>query len=88
MPARRIVVAGRTWQVVPSGAITQYDRDEFALVFTTGEGAARETRVTRYSPTGSRSREQSFAELTTADLERLFAASQPGTMSPEAGYRP
>jgi hypothetical protein len=46
----------------------------------------REVRLTRYSPAGSRSREQSLAELRDADLLRLFAESQPSNTSPEAGY--
>jgi len=64
MPTRSITLAGRRWQVMPSGRITQYDRDEFALLFISGSGDDREVRVTRYSPHGTRSREQSLAELT------------------------
>jgi hypothetical protein len=45
-------------------------------------------RVTRYSPLGARSREASFAELSDADLGRLFEESQPSATSPEAGYAP
>ena len=51
-----------------------------------GTGADREVRVTRYSPVGSRSREQSLVELTDADLQRLFGYSQPSDTSPEADY--
>lgn len=87
MVTRRITAEGRQWLVYPSQHVTQYDRDEFALVFVAGEGAAREVRVTRYSPLGARWRDQSFAELSEADLVRLLAASQPGATSPEAGYR-
>lgn len=87
MPTRTITVQGREWKVFPSQHVTQYERDEFALLFVAGEGAGREVRVTRYSPLGARWREQSFAELTDADLERLLACSQPGVTSPEAGYR-
>ena len=43
---------GKSWLVFPSGRVTQYDRDEFALVFVHGTGADREVRVTRYSPVG------------------------------------
>jgi hypothetical protein len=53
----------------------------------TGSGDARDVRVTRYSPMGVRSREQSLAELDDAQLLELFRASQPGARSPEAGYR-
>ena len=88
MPARTITVDGASWDVYPSGRITQYDRDEFALVFVRGTGPEREVRVTRYSPQGARSREQSLAELTDVELRRLFDYSQPSFTSPEAGYAP
>ncbi len=86
MPTRTITLSGRAWRVMPSGRITQYDRDEFALLFVSGSGDDREVRVTRYSPVGTRSREQSLLELSDADLARLFAQSAPSEMSPEAGY--
>ena len=86
MPTRSITLAGRRWQVMPSGRITQYDRDEFALLFISGSGDDREVRVTRYSPHGTRSREQSLLEMNDAELGRLFEQSQPGDTSPEAGY--
>ena len=86
MPIRTITADGRTWRVIPSGRVTQYDRDEFAIVFISGEAKNRLVRVTRYSPQGSRSREQSLAELSDADLERLLAQSQPSETSPEADY--
>jgi hypothetical protein len=86
MPTRTITLAGRRWQVMPSGRVTQYHRDEFALLFVSGTGADREIRVTRYSPHGARWREQSLAEMSDTDLARLFEASQPSDTSPEAGY--
>ena len=86
MPIRTITVGGRVWRVMPSGRVTQNDRDEFALIFISGDGDDRVVRVTRYSPQGSRSREQSFAELSDADLIRLHTQSQPSTTSPEADY--
>jgi YD repeat-containing protein len=86
MPTRSLTVDGRTWRVVPAGRITQYDYDEFGLLFIHGTGDAREVRVTRYSPQGTRSREQSFAELTGDQLRQLFDYSQPGATSPEARY--
>ena len=86
MPTRRITIEGRSWQVYPSGYVTQYDADEFGLIFGHGTADGREVRLTRYSPAGSRSREQSLAELTDAELVRLFAQSQSSTNSPEAGY--
>lgn len=87
MPTRSITLEGRTWKVFPSGRVTQYDRDEFALLFIAGSGTDREVRVTRYSPVGTRSREQALFEMSEADLTRLLRHSQPGEMSPEAGYR-
>lgn len=88
MPTRSITQRGRSWNVMPSGRVTQYDRDEFALLFTSGDGEDREVRVTRYSPHGTRSREQALAEMSDVDLARLFEQSQPNEMSPEAGYAP
>ncbi|HET7186866.1 MAG TPA: hypothetical protein VFI52_01865 [Gemmatimonadaceae bacterium] len=88
MPNRSITAGGRTWSVLPSGRVTQYDRDEFALLFTSGTGGDREVRVTRYSPNGTRSREQALSELSDAELARLFEQSQSSEMSPEAGYIP
>ena len=52
-----------------------------------GDGKDREVRVTRYSPQGTRSREQAFAELSDEQLKELFEQSQPSFTSPEAGYR-
>jgi hypothetical protein len=87
MPARRLVVDGREWQVYPSGFLTPYVGDEFGLIFVAGRGEAREVRVTRYSPVAVRAREQSLAGMDEAELLALFHASQPGDRSPEAGYR-
>ncbi|MEJ7810488.1 MAG: hypothetical protein WKG32_08790 [Gemmatimonadaceae bacterium] len=87
MPIRSITVDGRRWDVSHSGRVTQYDRDEFSLLFVAGEGNEREVRVTRYSPQGARWREQSLAELSEDDLRRLFDYSQPSFTSPEADYR-
>jgi hypothetical protein len=87
MPTRVIRIDDTEWEVAPAGRVTQYDRDEFALIFVSGSGADRQVRVTRYSPHGARWREQSLAELTEADLRRLFQSSQPSFTSPEAGYR-
>jgi hypothetical protein len=86
MPTRTLTVDGQDWRVFPSGRVTQYDHDEFALLFIRGTGTGREVRVTRYSPQGARSREQSLVALTDADLRRLFAESQPSFTSPEADY--
>ena len=86
MPTRTLNIGGRSWRVFPSGRVTQYDRDEFALLFVSEAGGKREVRVTRYSPVGVRSRERSLAELSDAELGRLFESSQPGETSPEADY--
>ncbi len=86
MPARSLTVGGRAWKVYPSGRVTQYEHDEFALLFVSDVAGKREVRVTRYSPVGVRSRERSLADLTEAELTRLFEQSQPGDTSPEAGY--
>ena len=86
MPSRAITIDGRSWLVFPSGRVTQYDRDEFGLIFIAGTGGDREVRVTRYSPVGARSRERSLVELSDAELDRLFAFSQPSDTSPEADY--
>ena len=88
MPTRTVTIGGRDWRVFPSGRVTQYDRDEFALLFVADAsgGGTREVRVTRYSPLGTRSRERSLAEMSDAELTRLFQSSQPGETSPEADY--
>lgn len=88
MPTRTISADGRTWQVFPSGRVTQLAFDEFGLIFVSGTGADRVMRVTRYSPQRTRSREQALMELSEADLLRLFAHSQPSDTSPEVGYQP
>lgn len=87
MPSRTLMVDGQTWQVFPSGLITQYNTDEFGLMFVRGSEGETETRVTRYSPRGAVSREASLAEFTDSDLRTLFTQSQPSITSPEAGYR-
>ena len=86
MPTRTLSANGKEWRVFPSGYITQYEHDEFGIMFIAGTGDTREVRVTRYSPQGARSREQSLAEMSDADLQRLFGLSQPSFTSPEAGY--
>jgi hypothetical protein len=87
MPTRAITVNGKRWDVFPSGFITPNEHDEFGLIFVSGEGAQRQVRVTRYSPQGTRSREQSLAELSAEQLRTYFEYSQPSATSPEAGYR-
>lgn len=86
MPTRSLDVDGQKWQVFPSGYITQYTQDEYGLLFSRDVGTTREVRVSRYSPLGTRSREQAFAELSEGQLRQLFDQSQPSFTSPEAGY--
>ena len=86
MPTRTLNADGKEWRVFPSGYITQNEHDEFGLMFIAGTDETREVRVTRYSPQGARSREQSLAELSDTDLTRMLAESQPSFTSPEAGY--
>jgi hypothetical protein len=86
MPSRVLTIGGKNWLVFPSGRVTQYDRDEFGLIFINGTGSGREVRVSRYSPVGTRSRERSLVEMSDVDLARLFECSQPSDTSPEADY--
>jgi len=87
MPRRIIEVDGAQWQVAVSGRSTQYNKDEFGLVFTRGTGPDREQRVVRYSPLGAKSGELSLARLSDRELADLLAVSQPAWTSPELGYR-
>ncbi|MFN8579810.1 MAG: hypothetical protein U0163_02355 [Gemmatimonadaceae bacterium] len=86
MPTRSITIEGTPWRVMPSGFVTQYEHDEFGVLFVSGSGDHRQVRVTRYAPTATRTRAASLSELTDADLVRLFGYSQPSDTSPEAGY--
>ena len=87
MPRRIIEVDGEQWQAAVSGRITQYNKDEFGLVFTRGTGPDREQRVVRYSPLGAKSRELSLARMSDRDLAGLLGVSQPSWTAPELGYR-
>ena len=87
MPRRVIEVDGEQWRVAVSGRTTQYNKDEFGLVFTRGTGSDREQRVVRYSPLGAKSRELSLARMSDRDLAGLLAVSQPSWTAPELGYR-
>jgi hypothetical protein len=87
MPRRIIEVDGVEWEVSVSGRITQYLKDEFGLVFSRGAGAARERRVSRYSPLGAKSRELSLSQLSDGELKELLTFSQPARTAPETGYR-
>jgi hypothetical protein len=86
MARRTIEVDGDRWDVSPSGRVSVYGRDQFALIFERGTGPQRRRRVTRYSPVGSRSPERAFTELSDRDLIELFRQSQPAWTAPEAAY--
>lgn len=86
MPRRFLDVDGEQWEVSPTGRLTQYTKDEFGLVFARGTGPNRERRVVRYSPLGSKSREQSLDQLSEQELRDLLAHSQPSWTAPEMGY--
>jgi hypothetical protein len=86
MAGRTITVDGQTWEVGASGRVTQYSRDEFSVTFRR-LGGSPEVRVARYAPLGSRSSEDSLAELAEYQLRELFQRSQPSWTAPEAGYR-
>ena len=87
MPFRTLTVDGRTWRVQPTGFVTAYNLDEVGLMFVAGHGDEREVRVTRFSPTGARARDQAIAELTDDKLRQLLRESQPSATAPETGYR-
>ena len=86
MPRRMIEVDGRRWTVSLSGRRTQYNKDEFGLVFT-GDGGQAEQRIARYTPLAVKSAELSLAGLSEQDLVTLLRRSQPSWTSPELGYR-
>ena len=87
MPFRTLTVDGRAWRVQPTGFTTANNLDEIGVMFVAGTGDAREVRVTRFSPTGSRARERAIAELSDEQLAQLLRESQPSATAPETGYR-
>ena len=86
MARRSIEVSGERWEVYPSGRVTQYSRDEFALVFEKGTGPDRVRRVMRYSPLGARRPDRALADLSDQRLAEFFRTSQPAWTSPEVRY--
>jgi hypothetical protein len=86
VPRRLIDVDGVSWTVDPSGRYTQYNKDEFTIVFQK-QGGDRDERVARYSPLGTKQRESSLAGLSDRELLDLFHRSQPSWTTPETGYR-
>jgi hypothetical protein len=87
MTERQLTIDGQAWKVSLAGRFTVYDRDEYALVFErVGDAGARERRLSRFSPQGSRSRERALAELSDAHLAALWRQSQETWTSPELAY--
>jgi len=86
MAQRVLMVDSERWEVVPSGRVTVYGRDQFGLVFEHGTGPQRRRRVTHYSPLGSRSPDRAFLELSDRELLELFRQSQPAWTAPEVNY--
>jgi len=86
MARRRIVVDGETWEVLPSGRVTVYGRDQVGILFQQGTGPDRLRRFTRFAPVGSRAADQALAELSDARLVELQRTSQPAWTAPEAAY--
>jgi hypothetical protein len=85
MPRRLIDIDGVQWSVTMSGRHTQYNKDEFTVLFRR-VGEAREERAARYSPLGSKLRENSLAERSDAELIDLFRRSQPSWTTADTGY--
>ncbi len=87
MSVRDITVDGVTWTASILGRYTVYDRDEFPLQFERrNPQGARERRLARFSPQGSRHRDVALDELSEQELRVLFKQSQPEWTSPELGY--
>jgi hypothetical protein len=87
MARRTIEVDGDRWVVYPSGRVTNYELDEFGLVFEKGTGPDRVRRFTRFSPSGAQRRDAALAELSDRELLELYRSSQVSGTSPEARYR-
>ena len=85
MPLRTINADGAVWSVSSTGWRTQYTKDEFTVCFT--EAATGAQRVARYSPQGTKAREDSLSQLTDAELASLLKRSQPSWTAVELGYR-
>lgn len=87
MPKRILTRGDERWSVTNTGRHTQYNKDEFSILFTREDGDQREQRVARYSPLATKSREASLAGLSDAELLDLLQRSQPSWTTPELGYR-
>jgi hypothetical protein len=87
MPQRIIEVDGERWLVSTAGRVTQYEKDEFALQFVRQPAGTAPDRIVRYSPLGSKSRENSLSRMSETELIELYRVSQPSWTSSELGYR-
>lgn len=87
MPARMIEVDGTPWAVSLSGRRTQYNRDEYTLVFTRGSGPDREERTMRFSPLATKNHEMALEGLSEAELAGLVRRSQPSWTTADREYR-
>jgi hypothetical protein len=87
MIERAMTIDGRRWEVSLAGRFTVYERDEIPLVFEhrPGDGTVVR-RLSRFSPLGSRDRARALAELSDAELVRLWQQSQEAWTSPELNY--
>ncbi|HEY2806026.1 MAG TPA: hypothetical protein VGI92_09230 [Gemmatimonadales bacterium] len=87
MIERSITIDGMAWTVSLAGRVTQYDMDEFSLVYArTDEHGKKIRRVSRFSPQGARNRTGALGELSDGELAEFFKQSQPDWTSPELGY--
>ena len=87
MSGRTFDVNGERWAVSPTGRITQYGKDEFALRFIRESPAPAQERVVRYSPQRAKGRESALAQLTDVELGALLKVSQPSWTTPDSEYR-
>ena len=86
MARRRLTLDGETWEVMPSGRVTVYGRDQVGLMFQLGTGPDRRRRFTRFTPVGNRAVDAAIAELSDLQVLQLFHASQPAWTAPEGSY--
>ena len=86
MARRTITPNGERWEVLPTGRLTVYGRDQIGLLFQQGTGPQRRRRFTRFTPVGNRGYDAAIAELSDRELLELFRASQPAWTAPEGAY--
>ncbi len=86
MAQRTITMDGATWEISPTGGVTQYSRDEFGVLFHKQGGTEADQRVARFAPVGTRAPEMALNELSDHQLRELWQRSQPAWTSPETDY--